>query len=62
MLRKVSRKCRQTDKGWGHTELAHVLEHNTVVGGVEGAFEVRVHYVYVFVVYFCVLHHRDDGG
>jgi hypothetical protein len=33
-----------------------------VVGGVEGVFEVRVHDVDIFVVYFCVLHHHDDGG
>jgi hypothetical protein len=50
------------DKGGGYTELAHVLEHNTVIGGVEIAFEVRVHYVDVFVVDICVLHHHDDGG
>jgi hypothetical protein len=24
--------------------------------------EVRVHYVVVFVVDICVLHHHDDGG
>jgi hypothetical protein len=39
-----------------------VLEHNTVVGGVGGVFEVRVQYVDVFVVNFCVLHHHDHGG
>jgi hypothetical protein len=49
------------DKGWGHTESADVLEHITVVGGVEGAFEVRVNDIDIFVVYFCVLHHHDDG-
>jgi hypothetical protein len=49
-------------KGGGHTELAHVLEHDAVVGGVEGAFQVRVHDVDVFVVYFCIFHHHHDGG
>jgi hypothetical protein len=39
-----------------------VLEHDTVVGGIESAFEVHVHDVDVFVVSFCVLHHHDDGG
>jgi hypothetical protein len=51
------------DKGGGHTELARVFEHYAVVGGIESAFEVRLHYVNVFVVLlFCVLHHHDDGG
>jgi hypothetical protein len=50
------------EKGGGHTELAHVFEHDAVVGGIESAFEVRVHDVYVFVAYFCDLHHHDDGG
>jgi hypothetical protein len=49
-------------KGGGHTELSHVFEHDAVVGGVEGAFEVRVHDVDVVVVDFCILHHHDDGG
>jgi hypothetical protein len=39
-----------------------VFEHYAVVGGVEGAFEFRVHYVDVLVVDFCNLHHHDDGG
>jgi hypothetical protein len=42
--------------------LAYVLEHDAVVGGIEGAFEVRVHYVDVLVMDFGVLHHHDDGG
>jgi hypothetical protein len=42
--------------------LTHVSEHDAVVGGIEGAFDVRVHDVDVFVVYFCVLQHHDDGG
>jgi hypothetical protein len=48
---------------WGHTELAHLLEHNAVVRGVERAFEVRVrvHDADVFVVEFRVLHRHDDG-
>jgi uncharacterized protein YktA (UPF0223 family) len=50
------------DEGWGNTELSHVLAHNTVVSDVEGAFEVGVHNVDVFVVYFRVLHHHYDGG
>jgi hypothetical protein len=33
-----------------------------VVGGSEGAFEVRVHDVDVFVVYFGILRHHDGGG
>jgi hypothetical protein len=50
------------DKGGGQTELAHVFEHNAVVSGVEGAFEVRVYDLNVFVANFCVLHHHDDGS
>jgi hypothetical protein len=50
------------DKCGGRTELAHVFEHDAVVGGIEGAFEVRLHDVDVFVVYFGVFHHHDDGG
>jgi rRNA-processing protein FCF1 len=33
-----------------------------VVNSVEGALEVRVHYVDVLVVHLGVLHHHDDGG
>jgi hypothetical protein len=40
------------DKGGGHTELAHVFEHDAVVGGSEGACEVRVHDVDVCVMDF----------
>jgi hypothetical protein len=54
--------CASVYKGGGHTELAHVLEHDAVVCGVEGAYEVRVHDVDVFFVDFGVLHHHDDGG
>jgi hypothetical protein len=50
------------DKGGGHAEVAHVLEHDAVVGSVESAYEVRVLDVDVFVVIFCVFHHHDDGG
>jgi hypothetical protein len=50
------------DKGGGHAELAHVLEHDAVVSGIEGAFEVGIHDVDVFVMNFGVLHHHDDGG
>jgi hypothetical protein len=39
-----------------------VFEHDVVVGGIESAFEVRALDVDVFVVYFCPLHHHDDGG
>jgi hypothetical protein len=39
-----------------------VLEHNAEVGGVESAFEVHVHDVFVFIEDFSVLHHRDNGG
>jgi hypothetical protein len=39
-----------------------MFEHNTVVGGIEGAFEIRVHYLDVFLVDFGVFHHHDDGG
>jgi hypothetical protein len=46
----------------GHIELANVFEHNVAVGGVEGAFEVRVYDVDIFAVYFCILQHHDDGG
>jgi hypothetical protein len=42
--------------------LAHVFEHDAMVCGVEGAFEVRVHDVDVFLVDFRVPHHHDDGG
>jgi hypothetical protein len=42
--------------------MAHVLEHDAVVGGVEGSFEVLVHSVDIFVVQFSVLYHHDDGG
>jgi hypothetical protein len=48
------------DKGGGHTELADLFEHNAVVGGIESAFEVRVHDVDVLVVEFGVLHHHGD--
>jgi hypothetical protein len=34
------------DKGGGRTEMAHVFEHNAVVGGIESAFEIRVHDVH----------------
>ena len=50
------------DKGGGHTELTHVFEHDAVVRGVEGAFEIRVHDVDVFVVEFRVLHRHNEGG
>jgi hypothetical protein len=50
------------DKGGGHTELAHVFEHNAVVGGVEGALEVCVYDVDVLAVDFCAFNHHDDGG
>jgi hypothetical protein len=39
-----------------------VFENVAVVGGVEGAFEVRLHDVDVSVVEFCILHHHDEGG
>jgi hypothetical protein len=39
-----------------------MFEHNAAVGGAAGAFEVRVHYIDVFVAYFCILHHHDDGS
>jgi hypothetical protein len=39
-----------------------VFEHDAVIGGVECAFEVRLHYPYVFVVYFSVLHHDHEGS
>jgi hypothetical protein len=42
--------------------LAHVLEYDAVVGGFESAFEFRVHYVDIIVVYLCVLHHHHDAG
>jgi hypothetical protein len=42
--------------------LAHVFEHDAVVGGVEGALEVRVHDIDVFELNFGILHHHDDGG
>jgi hypothetical protein len=44
------------DKGGARTELAHVFEHDAVVGGIESAIEVCVHDVDVFVIYFFVLH------
>jgi hypothetical protein len=46
----------------GHTELTHGLEHDAVVCGVKGAFEVRVHAEDVFVSDFSALPHHDDGG
>jgi hypothetical protein len=46
------------DKGGGYTKLTH----DAVVGGTESAFEVRVHDVNFFNVYFCVLHYHHDGG
>jgi hypothetical protein len=49
-------------KGGGHTELLHVFEHDAVVYGVEGAFEVHGYDVDVFVVDFCTFHHHIDGG
>jgi hypothetical protein len=49
------------DEGEGRTELAHVFEHDAVVGCVEGVFEVRVHDVDVFIADFGFLHHHDDG-
>jgi hypothetical protein len=49
-------------KGGGHTELVHVFEHHAVVCDVEGAFEVRVHDVDVFLINFGIFHHHDDGG
>jgi hypothetical protein len=48
-------------KGGGHTELAHVLDHDAVVCCIKGACEVRVHDVYVFFVEPGVLHCHDDG-
>jgi hypothetical protein len=39
-----------------------VFEHDAVVCCVEGALEVRVHYVDVLFVEFRVLHRHDDGG
>jgi hypothetical protein len=39
-----------------------VFEHDSVVGGVEGVFEVRVHDVDVLVVNFGIFHHHHDGG
>jgi hypothetical protein len=39
-----------------------VFEHDAVVIGVEGAFEVRVDDVDVFVVNFGIFHRHDDGG
>jgi hypothetical protein len=50
------------DEGGGHTELAHVFEHDAVVGYVEGAPEVGIHDVKVLVVELGVFHHHDDGG
>ena len=47
---------------WGHTELTHVFEHDAVVRGVEGTFEIRVHDVDVFAVEFRVLHRHNEGG
>jgi hypothetical protein len=44
------------------------VEHDAVVGGVEGVFVVRVHDVDVFVVELGILHHQGrrvycvDGG
>jgi hypothetical protein len=49
-------------EGRGHTELAHVFEHDAAVCDVEGAFEVRVHAVDVLVVSFGIFHHHGDGG
>jgi hypothetical protein len=42
--------------------LAHVFKHDAVVGGIEGAFEVRVHDVDVLVMSFGVLRHHRYGG
>jgi hypothetical protein len=39
-----------------------VFEHDAVVGGVEGAFEVRVIDVDVLVENFAIFHHHDDAG
>ena len=50
------------DKGGGHTELTHVFEHDAVVRGVKGTFEVRVHDINVFAVEFRILHRRNEGG
>ena len=50
------------DKAGGHTELAHLFEHDAVVGSVEGALEVGMHDVEILVVELSVLHHDDDGG
>jgi hypothetical protein len=49
-------------KGGGHTELAHVFDHDAVVCSVEDTLEVRVHDVDVFLVEFRVLRRHDDGG
>jgi hypothetical protein len=50
------------DKGGGHTELAHVFEHDAVVGCVKGALEFGIHDLEVLVVELGVLHHHGDGG
>jgi hypothetical protein len=49
------------NKGGGHTESAHAFENDEVVSGVEGDFEVRVDYAYIFVVDFDVLNHHSYG-
>jgi hypothetical protein len=46
------------DKGGGHAEMAHVFQHDAVVGGIEGALDV-------LVMEYGVLHHHiccDDAG
>jgi hypothetical protein len=33
---------------------------NIIISRIEGAFKVRVHDVYIFVVYFGILHHHHE--
>jgi hypothetical protein len=49
------------NNGKGYTELAHVRKHETVVSGVEGAFEIRIDNLYFFVVDSGIFHNHDDG-
>jgi hypothetical protein len=42
--------------------LSHESEHDAVVDGVEGSFEVRVHSAGVLVAYFIVFHNHDEAG
>jgi hypothetical protein len=40
--------------------LAHVFEHDAVVGGVEGSLEIGIHDVEVFVEELGVFHHHCE--